>query len=273
MKNNYINLIVFFVACAFVVTSCDEADEVKSIAKPTAIPFIDQVFLEPAYVYGFGQTTIFRDIPDVVAIAIDTVVGFPGGYGGKTGSDSIKILKSDIVSWPDTVGIGGYSLTFQKYNNAAYKAVVGTNIVIAGMIPNPGPTDLVGTYTRTANGVVIELKKVFNGVYVIDNPGGAGVPPFPYLFYNYASSTGGDSLSFPNQVNPCGGGLQLVGPTAPLSLVSKEYTATYPPAITATNPLTFQWRVFEFPSASPNSAHTGAALCQWGTGVRTFVKN
>jgi hypothetical protein len=129
-----------------------------------------------------------------------------------------------------------------------------------------------GIYKRTANGVLIELKKVFDGVYVIDNPGGAGVAPFPYLFYNYKNSSGGDSIAFPNQPNPCHGGLQLVAPGAPLSLRSSEYSALYPPAITATSPLTVSWKVLEFPSASPSSANPGAALCQWGTGVRTFEK-
>ena len=129
-----------------------------------------------------------------------------------------------------------------------------------------------GTYKRTANGVLIELKKVFDGVYVIDNPGGAAVAPFPYLFYNYKNALGGDSLAFPIQSNPCAGGLQLVAPGAPLSLTSAEYSAQHPPAITATSPLTVSWKVFEFPAARASSGHTGVALCQWGTGVRTFEK-
>lgn len=272
MKNKFIYIICLLAVSNFVITSCDEAEEIKSVPKATSIPEVVEVFINAAYVYGAGNTTIFKDIPDVVALAVDSIVGFDGGYGGKTGFDTVAIKKSDITGWPDTVGIGGYSLVFEKFNKAAYKATVGTNIVIAGMIPNPGPTDLVGTYRRTSNGVLIQLKKVFNGVYVIDNPGGAGVPPFPYLFYNYADVSGGDSLNFPIQVNPCGGGLQLVGPTAPFSLSSSEYTANYRPAIISRMPFTMQWRVFEFPSASPSSTHTGAALCQWGLGVRTFEK-
>lgn len=272
MKTMNIKFILYLFVASFVISSCDESEEIASVPKPTALPFIAEVFVNPAYVYGFGATNVYNDIPDVVAIAVDSVVGFPGGYGGKTGSDSVQVKKSDVVSWPDTVDIGGYSINFQKYNNAAYKAVVGTNVVIAGMIPNPGPTALEGTYKRTSNGYLIEIKKVFNGVYVIDNPGGAGVPAFPYLLYNYSNVSGADSLSFPNQGNPCGGGLQLVGPAAPTNLTSKEYSASYPPEIAATSPFTLKWKVFEFPAATPNSAHTGAALCQWGLAVRTFEK-
>jgi hypothetical protein len=55
-------------------------------------------------------------------------------------------------------------------------------------------------------------------------------------------------------------------------LSSSDYSAMHPPVITATSPLTLSWRVYEFPSASSSSAHTGAALCQWGLGVRTFEK-
>ena len=254
------------------VAACKKIEDADSTVTLTSIPFVYQQNINDAYVYGQGATTIYSDIPDVVAIAVDTVVGFEGGYGGKTGMDTIQVKKSDILGWPDTVGLGGKSITFEKFNKANYKVTITSNIVIAGAIPNPGPTAMEGIYKRTANGVLIEIKKVFDGVYVIDNPGGAGVAPFPYLLYNYRSSSGGDSLAFPIQPNPCHGGLQLVGPTAPLSLTSAEYTSTYPPAITATSPLTVSWKVFEFSSARPTSLHPGAALCQWGVGVRTFEK-
>lgn len=272
MKNKILLLTSLFAGCVLIMAACKKTEDSDSVARTTSIPYIAIKYLQDAYVYGQGVSTLYSDVPDVVAIAVDSVVGFEGGYGGKTGSDSIQIRKSEILSWPDTTGIGGYSIFFEKFNRSNFKASTGANIVIAGAIANPGPTALEGTYKRTSNGVLIELKKVFNGVYVIDNPGGAGVPPFPYLFYNYKSSSGGDSLAFPIQTNPCGGGLQLVGPSAPLSLTSKEYTTQYPPKIIAASPLTMSWKVFEFPSASETSAHTGVALCQWGTGTRTFEK-
>ncbi len=273
MKNKIILILALFIGSGILLfTACHKLPDADSVPRPTSIPYIAIQYIEDAYVYGLGQSTAYSDVPNVVAIAVDSVVGFDGGYGGKTGADSVKIMKSDIIGWPDTTKIGGYSITFQKFNKSNYKATIGSNIVIAGSIANPGPTAMEGTYKRTSNGVLIQLKKVFDGVYVIDNPGGAGVPPFPYLFYNYKNSSGGDSLSFPNQKNPCGGGLQLVDPGAPVSLASSEYTNKYPPKITNTSPFTVSWKVFEFPSASASSVHTGAALCQWGLAVRTFEK-
>ena len=272
MKNKILMLSSVLAGCILLVAACQKIEDADSTVVSTSIPIVYEQNIDDAYVYGQGQTHIYTDIPDVVAIAVDTVVGFEGGYGGHTGSDTIKILKSDILGWPDTVALGGKSITFEKFNRANYKVSITSNIVIAGAIANPGPTAMEGTYKRTSNGVLIELKKVFDGVYVIDNPGGAGVAPFPYLFYNYRNSSGGDSLAFPIQPNPCHGGLQLVGPGAPLSLTSADYSTQYPPAITATSPLTFSWRVLEFPSARSSSANPGAALCQWGTGVRTFEK-
>ncbi len=272
MKNKILFISSLLAGCALIIASCHKIEDNDSVVKPTSLPYIVEQNIQDAYVYGQGQTSIYTDIPNVVAIAVDSIVGFEGGYGGKTGMDTVQILKSDITGWPDTTTLGGKSITFTKYNKGNYRVSLTSNIVIAGAIANPGPTAMEGFYKRTSNGVVIQLKKVFDGVYVIDNPGGAGVAPFPYLFYNYRSSTGADSLAFPIQKNPCAGGLQLVGPTAPLSLSSATYSAQYPPQITVTSPFTVSWRVFEFPAARSSSAHTGVALCQWGTGVRTFEK-
>ena len=272
MKNKILILSSILAACILMVAACKKIEDADSTVISTSIPFLYEVNINDAYVYGQGQTHIYTDLPEVIAIAVDTIVGFEGGYGGHTGADTVKILKSDITGWPDTSGIGGKSITFVKFNKANYKVALSSNIVIAGAISNPGPTAMEGTYKRTSNGVLIEIKKVFDGVYAIDNPGGAGVPPFPYLLYNHRNSSGSDSLAFPIQTNPCGGGLQLVGPSAALSLSSAEYTASYPPAITATSPLTFSWKVLEFPEARPGSVNPGAAACQWGTGVRTFEK-
>jgi hypothetical protein len=272
MKNKILILSSVLVGCMLLAAGCIKIEDADSTVTTTSVPFVYVQNVNDAYVYGEGNTSIYSDFPDVIAIFVDTAVGFEGGYGGHTGMDTLKVLKSDI-DWPDTLSVGGKSITFEKFNKANYKVSLTTNIVIAGAIANPGPTALEGTYLRAATGVLIELKKVFNGVYVIDNPGGSGtVGPFPYLLYNYKSSTGADSLAFPIQANPCGSGLQLVAPTAPLSLTSADYSTQYPPAITAASPLTLSWKVLEFPSARASSANPGAALCQWGTGVRTFVK-
>lgn len=273
MKNIKLILSSFLFACGVLFVACDKNEEADSTAQVVSVPEIAYKNASDAYVYGAGNTHIYTDLPDVIAVAVDSIYGFEGGYGGKTGKDSIKILKTEVLGWPDTTAIGASSLNFQKYNRGNYRVTTSVNIVIAGPIPNPGPTALEGLYKRTANGFIIEVKKVFDGVYVIDNPGGAAVGPFPYLLYNHVSSTGVDSLAFPIQGNECGGGTQLVGPTAPFDLVSSEYTAKYPPIIAATAPVTLQWRVFTFSSAKKTALQPGnGGLCTWGVPVRTFEK-
>ncbi|HOY04434.1 MAG TPA: hypothetical protein PLO67_03465 [Saprospiraceae bacterium] len=273
MKNKILIRSSVWLACILLtVAACKKIEDGDSVTFGFSQPFLHELNVNSAYVYGQGATHIYTDIPQLLAVVVDTVSGFEGGYGGHTGSDTLKILKSDIT-WPDTTSIGGKLISLSRSNRAGYPIVVSTNIVIAGAIANPGPTAMEGVYVRTSNGFAIEIKKVFNGVYVIDNPGGAGtVAPFPYLLYNYITSSGGDSLAFPIQENPCGGGLQLVAPGAALGLSSAEYTANYPPSIVATAPLTLSWRVLEFSAARATSVNPSGSLCQWGTPVRTFEK-
>lgn len=269
------NIFYYFATLLFIAlttNSCkDEA--IDSVAKPIILPFIAEKLMADSYVYGQGQATLLTDLPNVVAIAVDTVYGMEGGHGGKTGFDTVEILKTESTGIPDLTDIGGYGITFQKFNKGGYKVSTGANIVIAGPISNPGPTSIEGNYKRTSNGFIQEIKKVFDGVYIIGNPGGAAsVAYLPYLLYNYKNTSGGDSLAFPVQTDLCGGGLRLVSPTAPVALTAGEYDA-YPPIISNTAPLTLQWKVFEFPSANNSAVHPDAALCKWGhTAIRTFEK-
>lgn len=287
MKNKFLlGALSLMGAASLVFTACKDEQDIDSVAKQVSIPQIvcdpdpadpdvchPRVYMAAAYVYGQGQATLQADIPDVVAIAVDTVYGFEGGYGGKTGADTVKITKADIVGdWPDLSGIGGKSVTFQKYTKGNYKVTIGTNVIVAGPIANPGPTAIEGTYKRVGNNFLIEIKKVFDGVYVIDNLGGAGVTPFPFLLYNHKSSSGADSLAFPLQGNECGGGSQLVGPNAATGSSADDYAAQHPPSLTLGPPVTLKWKVYTY-SSTNGSAISTAALCTWGNAaVRTFEK-
>ena len=251
---------------------CNKGDITPSETKSLSVPTIATQFANDTYIFGLGSGQINKSIPELVAVAVDTVYGFEGGYGGKTGKDSIQLKKSQ-GSWPDTTKAGAGKLTIEAFNMLGYKVEQTVTIVVAAPNTNPGPTDLAGNYKRTSNGYLISLTKVFNGVYVIDNPGGAAVALQPYLLYNYKSSTNTDSLAFANQTNPCGGGLRLVSSTAPNGKASSEYNK-YPPLITSLSPVTLAWKIFEFPSTSSSSITAAPdALCQWGaTATRTFEK-
>jgi hypothetical protein len=269
---NYKSIITIFTLTLFAV-SCERDLETDSVAKATTIPEVVD-FTNGTYVFGLGSNTIFNTIPDTLGIIYDSVYGFEGGFGGKTGMDSAYLLKTDITSaWPDTTVPGANSITAQKYNLNNFKNSVTVTIVVVEPNENPGATDLAGTYKRTSNGYLIGISKISDGVYFLDNPGGAGVDPYPYVLKNYKDANGVDSLAFDIQANPCGGGLQLIGPSAPISGTSSaDYSAMYPPKITSKSPLTLSWIVMEFDAASPESTSSGGGLCQWGAAIRTFQK-
>jgi len=273
MKSKILYFASFCAGCLLLVQACSKTEDPDSVAKPTSLPFIAYTFLEDVYIYGQGNTHIYTDLPNVIGVAVDSVLGFAGGYGGKTGQDSIKIYKSEL-SFGDTVSVGGSGFFVYKYNKGNFRVNLGSNMVIASANNNPGPTALEGIYKRnTAAGYLLSVGKVSNGIYLITNPGGAAsVGPVPYLLYNFKSSSGSDSLSFACQTDGCGGGLQLGAPGCPLGLTSAEYTTQYPPAIATYTPLTLKWVVLEFPSTKPNAVNYGVGTCAWGTSTRTFEK-
>lgn len=257
---------IFFAAC--------QVDEVNdSVPQTVSQPYLAIQYIEDLYAYGVGNVTLENDVPDVVAVVVDSVYGFDGGYGGKTGQDSVKITKSEVIGgFPTITAPGSYSLNFEKFNRGNYKLTFGSAVVVV-VNDNLGPTDLSGTYLRSATGYLLQIKKAIDGVFVLDNPGGAaGVPNKPYLLFNYDDGNGNDLLSFDIQGDVCGGGgIQLVSPAAPQGETSSTYSAAYPPQITSYSPLTLEWRIYEFPSVNP-SATQRAPACAWGTAVRTWVK-
>ncbi len=271
MKNKILFLASILVGCGLFFVACKKDEVNDSVPHTTSQPYIVEQFTNEIYPYGLGNVTIQDDIPDIVAIVVDSVYGFEGGYGGKTGADTAQLKKTDLLgSWPTITKTGSYSVSFAKFNKGGYRIIISPSIVVVKN-DNPGPTALEGSYLRTATGVIVEIKKAVDGVYVLDNPGGANTVPVLYVLYNYMSSTGTDSLAFPIQLNSaCGTGLQLVGATASPGSTSSTYSSSYPPQIVSYAPITLQWRIFTFDGTSPSSATT--AVCQWGEAVRTLIK-
>jgi hypothetical protein len=268
---NKILLIIASILIGF--SACDKDDFTDSTVVTTSQPVVALEFAQSSYVFAIGAGDILKTIPDTIAIAVDSLYGFESGFGGKTGKDSVYILKSGIIGgWPDTTEVGAYSLQFESpLNTINYKVPFSINVVVAGPIDNPGPTDISGTYKRTSNNFPITISKIFDGVYLIQNLGGAGVTPHPFLLYNYKSSAGNDSLAFPTQPNECGSATKLVAPSAPDGLTSADYDKLSP-AIISLSPLTLSWKIFTFGDTNPGTSTT-SSVCTWGNvAVRTFVK-
>lgn len=276
MKNKILFFTSLLAGCIIFAVACNKTEESDSVAKQASVPFVAVNNLDDVYIYVKGNTSIYSDIPDVVAVIVDTVSGFEGGYGGKTGMDSLKILKSDVYGFGDTIKVGGSSYSFQKYSKGNYRITISATVLVldpSSANSNPGPTNLEGDYLRAATGMVQRIKEISPGFYLIGNPGGAPtVASKPYFLYNSKSIAGTDSLSFAIQTDLCDGGLQLVSPSAPPGLSSAEYTSSWPPAITSLSPITLSWKVFEFASADPSEINPSTNLCNWGLGARTFVK-
>jgi len=267
---------IFLLSIVVLIAGCTKIDD-PSPSKPvtSSVPYVVDQYANDIYAFGVGSNKIYSTIPDTIGLVADSVLGFTGGFGGHTGHDFAYLLKSDIVRWPDTTKEGGASLAFEKYNSSGFKAKIVVNVVIAEPISGaqkPGPTALEGTYKRTTNGFLITIVKIFDGVYLIDNLGGAGtVPAYPFLLKNFKSTSGKDSLSFKIQANSCGGGAQLIDPTSGPGLTAAEYSASHPPIISSLSPVTLKWIVMEFNGATSESIGT-PGLCAWGGSVRTFEK-
>lgn len=273
MKNKILFPASVLAGFVLLIVACQVEEVNDSTPQLVSQPYVVEQYVEDLYAYGLGNVNIQNDVPDVVAIAVDSVFGFEGGYGGKTGADTVQIKKSDILGgWPTITDLGSYGITFEKFNKGNYRVLLSTTVVVVTN-NNPGPTDLSGTYLRAATGFLQDFKKAADGVFVLTNPGGASsIPSKPYLLFNYKNSSGGDSLSFANQGDVCGsGGIQLVSASAPTGLTSSTYSQAYPPEITSTSPLTLAWRIYEFPSTSASATQRDPA-CAWGTAVRTWVK-
>lgn len=251
---------------------CSKSEPEPSVAYPALLP--EEVGNNlGVYIYAIGSSTLYSDLPDTIGILRDTFYGMVGGFGGYTGNDSVYLLKDEILGFPDTTKVGGYTLAWEKFNNRGYKTVLSANAVIAGPIMNFGPSALEGSWKRVSNGFVIQIKKLFDGVYLMDNPGGANVAPFPYLLYNYKNASGKDSIAFPIQPNECGGGTQLVGPGSAPGSKASTYAVNFPPEISLVPPLTMKWKVYTYTTASANAIAPASGQCTWGnTAVRVFEK-
>jgi len=267
-KNNLFALTILIVA---IIAGCKKDFELSKI-QDVNIPMVES-YMEPTYIYSLSSSgqSVFELIPDTLALLIDDVYGFENGFGGITGRDSLYLTKG-MLMWPDTTSSGANTIAVSAINLGGYKVTADAALIIVSDLEHPGPTDISGSFERTINSYVIHIEKLAAGVFLIDNVGGAAADGTSYLLYNYESSSGLDSLVFPIQEMSCGAGLKLVSPSASGDGTANSYNA-FPPEIISDFPLTFSWKVYEFPSTEGTAVHPeGGAYCAWGDGARIFVK-
>jgi hypothetical protein len=138
---------------------------------------------------------------------------------------------------------GVYNLTYSARNEQGYSASDWRTVVVVGN--DVAANDFSGTYMRYSGGAPFgqtsTWTKVANGVYTVDNPGGAATG---YGYRVTAINYQGRNVIIPQQM--------ATDPTGATGQVSSGI-ATF----STTTPLTYTWQLF-----APG----------YGTAARTFVK-
>lgn len=155
------------------------------------------------------------------------------------------LLKGQPVDFTTTGSVdpskpGVYDIDYEAKNPEGYSATDWRTVVVIG--EDVAANNFSGTYLREATGVTSTWTKTANGVYTVDNPGGAGVGAgYLVTVVNYA----GNKIKIPRQLaTDPDGGIGIV------SSRNETYNAS-------ANPVTYTW-VF--------------LAGGYGTGLRTFKK-
>lgn len=148
--------------------------------------------------------------------------------------------QSTVTGSVNSATPGVYDLDYSASNPEGYSASDWRTVVVIGNdVTN---NDFSGTYLRAATGINSTWKKTANGVYEVDNPGGAGVGAgYKVIVVNYQ----GNRIKIPRQI--------AVDPTSGAGVVSSR-TETYN---ASASPVTYSW-VF--------------LAGGYGTALRTFTK-
>jgi hypothetical protein len=174
----------------------------------------------PAYVH----LSVGEAYSDPGATLIDDVTG---------NSSTISATSSDL----DVNTTGMYSITFEAANANGFKTTAVRTILVLNYTPPAALDsnfDISGLYQRT-NGIYVNLYKMDNGLYIIDNFAGSTL-----VFPAYLLTPDTTSIDIPAQISLGGFALD----------VNSETFSNTPPT-------TFSYRV---------------DAAGFGTGVRTFIK-
>src|SRR5882724_8460746 len=171
-------------------------------------------FNYPAGTVGISKIVFF---PTVALKGNALIIIQPGSSFTEPGVDAQLGGKATTFTTTGTVGTapGVYILTYTAANPQGYTASASRTVVIIGN--DVGTNDYSGTYTRAATGVSSTWTKTANGVYTVENPGGAAVGAgLTVVAVNYT----GNKITIPSQNSPDYG---------PVSSANETYS-TGPPA-------------------------------------------
>jgi len=213
-------LIIFTIASASFLTSCDKDPDPVSKLVDVSYPTITLRGSPVIHIPIGGSYT------DEGAILIDDI----------TGAQSDIMATSNEV---DNTTVGIYAIRYIAKNANGFLTETDRYVLVLDYTPPVGldPNfDLSGSYLRTATGVVNNVYKVDNGLYIMDNMGGSSLAVPAYML-----TPDTNTIDIPLQVSD---GLEL------------DCTSeTYVPA--GANPAQMKWVV----DASG-----------FGTALRTFTK-
>lgn len=116
---------------------------------------------------------------------------------GATALLNAKPAEFTTTGTVNTGTAGVYNLVYEAKNAEGFSATDFRTVVVIGN--DVAGKDLSGTYLRAATGVTATWTKTANGVYTLENPGGAGVGAgLTVIAVNYT----GNKIVIPKQVSP-----------------------------------------------------------------------
>ena len=124
------------------------------------------------------STTVKVSYPEITLNGNDLVVVAVGANYADAGAklkDDITGAISDIQPTESNVNTaqpGLYVVTFSASNSNGFETTASRLVAVTSV---NNPIDRSGTYLRAATGINCYITKIANGVYKVQNPGGAGV--------------------------------------------------------------------------------------------------
>ena len=164
----------------------------------------------------FYSIPVGGSLPAVAATAYDSII--KESYPVSLDASSIDV---------NTPGL--YVVPIKSKNKFGY--ISSTNVAIAVTDIDPA-WNLSGEYARTANGAIVNLTQIANGLYEVDNVGGAPTLPVVGYFVQINDTT----IDFPLQSTSNVGEIDCTGETLTISGVDTSYAwyvvnASFGPAL------------------------------------------